>query len=344
MLLTTTSDSGAYDEALQRFHSTGPEYDGYLSNHGPMVVEALARLDRSSTIHAWTDAYLRRLDAVPRGINPIGSDDWRAALGDAGRSADWIAYFRERAHEQSWEDLLARWWPRLLPGIAAGATHGVIRVGHAVRALRTVDTEPRRLELLHALAYWAARWQPVPLLPTTGTYDATGAIARVPRVADQTLGVRHRLAQLPQTADWEPAMRALGGPATADQVPGALDRLVSAVLARYATHAHGNPTMMVHAATAPNAVLNALPSLPTHLWHQSFAAAWAASGAVLAAYSPGDARPAPAPGSADDVLERALRHGGEHVIKLTDTALRSHAVTGADDALSAVAVAIALDA
>ena len=39
LMLTTT---GTYDDALERFHRTGPEFDGYLANHGPMVVEVLA--------------------------------------------------------------------------------------------------------------------------------------------------------------------------------------------------------------------------------------------------------------------------------------------------------------
>lgn len=136
MLPTTgLSETGAYDEALGRFHHTGPEYDGYLSNHGPMVVEALARLGRAEEIHAWTDGYAGRLDELPRGVHPISEDGWREALGDTTRSGDWIAYFDDHLDERSWTDLLVLWWPRLLPGIAGGATHGVIRVGHAVRAL-----------------------------------------------------------------------------------------------------------------------------------------------------------------------------------------------------------------
>lgn len=346
VMLTTTplAQPGPYDEALERYHRTGPEFDGYLSNHGPMVVEALARLGHGEQIHAWSDDYLSRLDEVPRSVSAIAADDWREALGDAHRSADWITFFRDRSREQSWEGLLATWWPRLLPGIAAGATHGVIRVGHAVRALRAADTEPRRAELSHALAYWAARWQPVPLVRATGSYDVASTLARIPRVATQELGIRHRLAQLPTTTDWQPTLRSLAGPARPEDVPAALVRLISGVLARYATHAHGNPTMMVHAATAPMAVLNSLPSLPTPLWHPSFDAAWTATGAVLAAYAPAEARPAPVASSAADTLDQALRHGGEHVVKLTDTALRIHDLTGAEHALAAAGVAIRLDA
>ena len=335
---------GAYDEALERFHHTGPEFDGHLSNHGPMVVEALARLGRSERIHPWTDDYARRLDEAPRGIDAVRADDWRRALGDPTRAGDWIAFFAARSDDHAWADLLEVWWPRLLPGIAAGATHGVIRVGHAVRALSVADTGPRRLELAHALAYWATRWQAVPLARPTGTTGVAAALDSVPRVADQDLGIRHRLAQLPSTEGWPEALGRLAGPTGAEQVPSQLLELVSEVLARYATHAHGSPTMLVHAATAPMAVLNTLPALPERMWPASFGAAWTAVGAVLAAYAPAAARPAPAAWTAEDTLARALDHGGEHVVKLTDTALHVHAVTGRDHALAAARAAIEQDA
>lgn len=33
----------ALDDAYDRLRSTGPEFNGWLSNHGPMAAEALAR-------------------------------------------------------------------------------------------------------------------------------------------------------------------------------------------------------------------------------------------------------------------------------------------------------------
>ena len=152
---------GILDEAYERLHRTGPEYQGWLSNHGPMAVEALVRHGHPHRVHRWLDDYLGRLDELPRGLHPI--DDWRSALGDPKRAGDWLAYFDRQLREHPWRDVLGTWWPRLLPGIAAGATHGVIRVGHAVRALETDDENPQRLtELGQALGYWAARWQPIP--------------------------------------------------------------------------------------------------------------------------------------------------------------------------------------
>jgi hypothetical protein len=33
--------TGILDEAYQRLHATGPEFDGWLSNHGPMAAQVL---------------------------------------------------------------------------------------------------------------------------------------------------------------------------------------------------------------------------------------------------------------------------------------------------------------
>ena len=32
---------GTLDEAYERLHRTGPEFEGWLSNHGPMAVESM---------------------------------------------------------------------------------------------------------------------------------------------------------------------------------------------------------------------------------------------------------------------------------------------------------------
>ena len=133
------SVTGTLDEAYQRLHATGPEFDGWLSNHGPMAAEAMVRHGHADRVHRWLDVYMRRLDEFPRGSGQIGAS-WQEALGDPRRIADWTAYFRREVAEQPWRLVLETWWLRLLPGVAAAATHGVIRVGHAVRAL-TEDGE-----------------------------------------------------------------------------------------------------------------------------------------------------------------------------------------------------------
>ena len=132
---------------------------------------------------------------------------------------------------------------------------------------------------------------------------------------------------------------------TPDQVQARLANLVAAATLQYLGHGHGQPVLLVHTATAPNAVLHALPALPTRLWAPSLTAVWAASAAIFAAYAPPDgtdpgradpedAAPGPrptllaGPGAVADVLDRAVDHGDEHVIKFTDTAAEAYARTG----------------
>src|ERR1017187_7475513 len=158
----TRASEGMLDEAYERLHATGPEFDGFLSNHGPMAAEAMVRHGHGDLVGSWLDVYMRRLEEFPRGLGPIGTG-WQEALGDPRRVADWTAFFRAEISERPWREVLNAWWPRLLPGVVAAATHGVIRVGHAVRALLADGDDPSHLaELAHGLAYWAARWQTLP--------------------------------------------------------------------------------------------------------------------------------------------------------------------------------------
>jgi hypothetical protein len=312
-----TDTTGTLDEALERLHTTGPERNGWLSNHAPMAVEALVRHGRAPAVHRWLDHYAHKLEDLPPARLPVTADSWREALGDPARSTDWTRFFARELADRPWRSVLAEWWPRLLPGIAGGATHPAIRTGHAVRTLLTTEeTAPRRAELAHALGYWAARHQPLPpLAPLAVAPTAAAALDAVPPVPEQDGGIRARLAQLTAFPVW-------GEAPDPDAAKELLTELVTAATHRYASHGHGEPIMLVHAATAPNAVLRTLPALPRELWAPSVAAAWAAAAAVTAAYTPREAAPYARTGlTAEEVFERAAAHGDDHTIKFTDTAL-----------------------
>ncbi len=329
------------DEAYERLHRTGPEFEGWLTNHGPMAAESMVRRGHAREVHRWLDGYVRRLEELPRGTWPIAADDWRAALGDPHRLGDWLAFFDREVREQPWRAVLETWWPRLLPGIAAGATHGVIRTGHAVHALSSHEDGPRLAEFGQALGYWAARWQPVPATAApSGSAGSPHALAGIPRVPDQQKGINHRLDQLAGVPDWTSALSALKPAADAEQARDRIAELADAATLRYLSSAHGSAIMLVHSATAPTAVLRTLPALPTTLWVASLAAAWTASAAVTAAYAPAELMPRTslptAPGSAEEVFARAVLHQDEHVIKLADTCLDVYQRTSDPDALAAV--------
>jgi len=339
--MTTT---GVLDEAYEQLRGTGPEFQGWLSNHGPMAADAMLRLGHGEGLRGWLAGYVRRLEPAPGPRWQITDEEWREPLGDPSRLGDWCALLSEQVHAEPWEQVLARWWPRLLPGAVASATHGLIRTGHAVRALREQVTAPRLDELGQALGYWAARWQPLPEPQLArGGLDAGDALDAVP-AGDLTGGVRTRLADLSHTPAWPVALGALRPPEPT-QVPTALDALVDAAVTRYGRWAHSDPVMLVHAATAPRAIALALPALPQHLWAASYQTAWAVTAAISAAYRP--ARPAAERTpleqalTIDDIAGRAVDSGDEHAIKFTEVAHESHQ-RGNSSALPSAARAVAL--
>ena len=350
----TSAGAGTLDEAYERLHATGPEFDGFLSNHGPMAAEAMVRHGHSDLVGSWLDGYMRRLEEFPRGLGPIGAG-WQEALGDLRRVADWTAFFGAEISERPWRQVLNAWWPRLLPGVVAAATHGVIRVGHAVRALLADGDDPGHLaELAHGLAYWAARWQTLPgghagasAAAAAGRAHAAtplDSLAAVPRIAEQAGSIGDRLARLGDLAAWPAALAGFCVPAAPEQIRALLAELADAATVRYLFYGHGNGVMLVHSATAPSAVLRTLPALDAGLWAPSLSASWAATSALTAVYAPAEpaprAQPPEPPGgqsreeTAREVFARAVEHGDAHVIKFADAAIDVFARTGNRDAIA----------
>jgi hypothetical protein len=320
-------DDGVLDEAYERLHRTGPEFRGWLSNHGPMAADALVRLGGENTVHRWLDGYVARLETAPPKARPLPEDEWRQALGDQTRLGEWLALMNRQVAEHAWQEVLATWWPRLLPGVLASATHGVIRTGHAVRALRELDNQVRRNELAQALAYWASRWQPVPGSSSPGSAHNARALPPGPALdavpsldGHPDAGIRARVTQLAATAAWPPALHAVAH--DADHA-GFVDQVTTEALRRFPFHARGDAVMLVHSVTAPAAIALAMPSLDRAEHARSAWSAWAAAATVMAAYrlSAPVAPPVPRERHHADLQQLAVEHGDEHVIKLAEAAL-----------------------
>jgi hypothetical protein len=180
--------SEVLDEAYVRLHHWGPEFGGEngLSNHGPMAAEVLSRRGCDDQVGSWLDRYITRLETLPGEDDPITEDNWAEAMGRLRRVGDWVAFFRRAVREAPWPEVLAAWWPRLLPAIASGATHALIRTGHAVRTVLGGDTSPDAVdEIAHALGYWAARAIFVPgLAAPAGDLEAPAAADLMARAAE----------------------------------------------------------------------------------------------------------------------------------------------------------------
>jgi hypothetical protein len=334
----SAAENDVLDEGLSRLAGTGPEYRGGLSNHGPMAAEALVRLGRAGDVEHWLDGYIRRLDEAPRPSDRITDRTWREALGQLRRVADWERYFGEEMTARPWRDVLARWWPRLLPGLAAGGTHGIIRTSHAARSLAAAEhaaaeTAWRQAELARGLAYWAARYLELPGSPrTAGHLDLATAISGLPVSPGEppsgliTEGLRAGLAG---DAGFAAAVGALRAPT---DVPADLHALASEFTKIFLLYGRGEPISLLHAVTAPVAAHSVLPLLPDDVARPTYDALWQVSAALYTVYARGavpEPLPAGAPPSEDELTDRAVATGDVHVIKLTEACLRLNADTPA---------------
>ena len=127
---STSANADAIDEALEMMTGLAP-----LTNHGPMASEALVSLGQADRVVAFVSAYKKRFtSSYPPAHQTVTRENWRDALGDGSRVADWTSFFNRELKEAEWRQVLELWLPTLAPGLSAAAAHGVLRTGHAVRS------------------------------------------------------------------------------------------------------------------------------------------------------------------------------------------------------------------
>ena len=61
MAPTAASGAEVLDETYDRLADRGPEFDGFLTNHGPMAADALIRLGHADAVEAWVGRYRENL-------------------------------------------------------------------------------------------------------------------------------------------------------------------------------------------------------------------------------------------------------------------------------------------
>jgi hypothetical protein len=328
-------------DALDRLRNTGPEFNSFLANHGPMAAEAIVQLGADDEVAGWVDRYRTRLTPEPEPRDRIAVDQWRSRLGDVRYVGDWTVLFEQEIAETGWRQTLIRWWPRLLPGLSASATHGMIRTAHAVRSLAAPgsggDSALAALdaELARGLGLWAARYQLLPGAPAlTGPADAVSAMAALPRldpaVPSAGPGIGGRLASLQTLPDQPAAMDVWGAPVDPE---AAITAIVSAA-ARVVAAREDAPIAFCHAVTAPAALRLVLPVLPADLHVATVSHGWQVVSGLIAAFAAPpdvgerikrDVDPAPL---LAELGALAVEHGDEHVIKLTEAALREYRISG----------------
>ena len=322
------------DDALESVALYGIELKNGNINHAPMVAEALCALGYPDAVTPWMARYRERILPRPAVSARIRPEEWRAALGERARFADWGSFFGEELQAAPWRQVLDRWMERLAPGFCAAATHGVIRVGHAVRGLADSETPPRLRELADALASWAATYQE---LPATGAQPKSGmtpreAIARVPIVPpgrrNNTGNITVSLAALVSFVEFAPVIGLID--TTTDLAP--LVAELTEVFARvYLANAHDirSTIAFIHGVTSPAALGNIAPLVGDRTARAALRYAWQSGCGLYACFGGETAMVEeiePPKADADELVERAIAHGDEHVIKFTEACLHRHSL------------------
>jgi hypothetical protein len=130
------------------------EFPDFLANHLPMVLVAMHRLGGSDErLNAFFATYRDKngLTPPPARVAPIARENWDASLGDRARERDYIDFFHNEVALIGARATIASYLPRLLPGLAASATHGLMRLAYGV-----LRDDPE--EIATALGYWSATY------------------------------------------------------------------------------------------------------------------------------------------------------------------------------------------
>lgn len=337
------------DEALETLAGYDMGLQNGNFNHAPMVAEALCAMGRPDAVMPWIGRYRERMLPRPAAGASISCNGWRKALGRRDRFVDWAAFFGDELQEAPWRHVLDRWVMRLASGFSAAATHGAIRVGHAVRALGTAETAPRLGELGDALASWAAAYREFAHNDGIGndTMPPRQAIIRVPimAVADRRPGnITSALATLDDFPAFAPVIGMI-------DVSGDIDRLLAEIIETFArvflANAHDRLTAIVfiHGVTSLAALCNIVPAVSDTTARTTLRYAWQSGCALYACFGGGTAVVDEIEHAKEDepiLINRALASGDEHAIKFTEACLRRHTLDPSPAFLSAVDRALSL--
>jgi hypothetical protein len=122
------------------------EFCGYLSNHAKHAIIALDRLQASEKrVQEYWDKYttltpynleLHRLEQNWSDIKPASRTEWQHYRGQKSNWQEQVAFMQQelKALDQNTDQLVQKYAPDLLSGIAGALTHGIIHLGWAIDA------------------------------------------------------------------------------------------------------------------------------------------------------------------------------------------------------------------
>ena len=330
-----------HDGLLQRLAPFDCVLSNGLSNHAPMVVEALAAMHSDEYAPKWLADYEHLLSPRPaqhRSISAsINNSGWQSAVSDNVRYADWVVFFDAEIKASGWKETCQVWVGLLVTGFLSAACHGVIRVGHAVRALKNAQTPQRLHELSCALASWCVSYQPLAEhVPEAGTFNGDMLLRNLP-LLDSHLrrnkgSITAGVAQLVKAPEILRHIQKLQAPRGQQDY----DRLASLAAQVFLNNVTSKFTAIVftHGITACGASIQLAPLLGMTDQHRLYFQCFLAIAALHAAYAKAPLGSREEAAMSDSLptltqLQRsAVEHGDEHVIKLAEVATQFYRRSG----------------
>ena len=343
--------TASYDEVIDALFRTDFEFD-FGTNHGPMVADALVEAGRPERIAAWVEEYSKDLLLLPRG-SPLSPAERASALDHYELRSRWVATYEVDLESLSPRELLVKEWPKLRDGIIGSLWHGIIRTGHAVRALDREDTPIRRKEFAYALAYWAVRVPAFAAVPGSrpmvgqdvGT--ALAGVALVPASERKAKGtIEAKVSVVNGQSSFTDSIETVD--LRAFPIERGFTELVAAAARMFVNDGLSplkNNTLWLHAITGTAAVRLLLPWFDAAMQEEALGAAFLALAATHATQTAvaNVLDPVPPPIESSQMLfARAFASDDVHHIKLGEAVAREVAIEMRPELLTALERLIAL--
>jgi hypothetical protein len=322
------------DQALELIFSTGQDHRG--STHVPMVAETLIRLKRTDQVIPWVESHYRSTTdgKKPEDFNriqDISQKNFREALGQESRRADWVEFFERQIAEAGWKHVLGQWATLLIPGMAAHAAHGLIRTAHAVRSLESLESKPRKRELAEGMGLWAATYQllPEPATAKPQALKPSQAIRQVQPMPTEQVRRGNIVMALTSLDEFPAFANVINLVDTRGDTGRFLADLTETFAGVYLANARDFRRMitLVHAVTGTSAARLLLPYVKAETRDKLLRYGWQLAAGLFAIS--GDTM---GTGSAEanlpdkeDLIERAIKNSSAHAIKFTEACLREYA-------------------
>lgn len=149
-------------ELLLKNQTYQAQYRRGLANHMSMSLIALSKLQISDDkLESFFIKNCKKLEIMtePKGLK-ITDRTLLQYLGKHENYADLVVFFSEQLSILGFEKMLKKYLSILLPGIAAGAFHGLLRTAYGL-FIYEQEKEISEQEIVRGLAYWADTFLPL---------------------------------------------------------------------------------------------------------------------------------------------------------------------------------------